>query len=101
MVVIFCALTGVSHMTTLSYVKPRTRTTPWRCAPVPPRIEGGFVALREGFSPLRNEGGAAKRRGLCVAKFSKSVGEQYIIYTKDVMVKDNITHIPVYMTMFL
>ena len=35
------------------------------------------------------------------AKFSKSIGKSYIVYTKDVMVKDNITHIPVYMAMFL
>ena len=35
------------------------------------------------------------------AKFSKTAGEPYIVYTKDVMVKDGITHIPVYMSMFL
>jgi len=35
------------------------------------------------------------------AKFSKTVGEPYIVYTKDVIVKDGITHIPVYMSMFL
>jgi predicted AAA+ superfamily ATPase len=35
------------------------------------------------------------------AKFSKTIGESYIVYTKDVMVKDCITHIPVYMAMFL
>jgi len=35
------------------------------------------------------------------AKFSKTVGEPYVVYTKDVMIRDGITHIPVYMTMFL
>ena len=35
------------------------------------------------------------------AKFSKNIGESYIIYTKDVIVKDGITHIPIYMAMFL
>jgi predicted AAA+ superfamily ATPase len=35
------------------------------------------------------------------AKFSKTVGEQFIIYSKDVMIKDGIIHIPAYMTMFL
>jgi predicted AAA+ superfamily ATPase len=35
------------------------------------------------------------------AKFSKTVGEQYIIYSKDVMIRDGIIHIPAYMTMFL
>lgn len=35
------------------------------------------------------------------AKFSSRLGESYIIYTKDVMVKDNIVHLPIYMGMFL
>ena len=35
------------------------------------------------------------------AKFSKTIGESYIVYTKDVVVKENITHIPVYMAMFV
>ena len=35
------------------------------------------------------------------AKFSKNIGEQYIVYTKDIMISDGITHIPIYMAMFL
>ena len=35
------------------------------------------------------------------AKFSKRIGESFIVYTKDVMVRDGITHIPIYMAMFL
>ena len=35
------------------------------------------------------------------AKYSKNIGEPYIIYTKDIMVRDGITHIPIYMAMFL
>ena len=34
-------------------------------------------------------------------KFSDKIGNSYILYTKDVMVKDNIIHLPIYMTMFL
>jgi len=36
-------------------------------------------------------------------KFSSSakLGDAYILYTKDVMIKDNIIHLPVYMAMFL
>jgi hypothetical protein len=34
-------------------------------------------------------------------KFSSKLGDSYILYTKDVMVKDNISHLPVYMAMFL
>jgi len=34
-------------------------------------------------------------------KFSSKLGNSYILYTKDVMVKDSIIHLPVYMAMFL
>jgi len=34
-------------------------------------------------------------------KFSKSLGDSYIVYAKDLMIKDGIIHLPVYMTMFL
>jgi len=34
-------------------------------------------------------------------KFSAKLGETYILYTRDVMIKDNIIHLPVYMAMFL
>ncbi len=34
-------------------------------------------------------------------KFGKTIGESYILYTKDVMEKDGIVHLPLYMTMFL
>ena len=34
-------------------------------------------------------------------KFSKKIGNSYILYQKDIMVKDNVIHLPLYMTMFL
>jgi len=34
-------------------------------------------------------------------KFSSKIGTPYILYTKDVMIKNGITHLPVYMAMFL
>ena len=34
-------------------------------------------------------------------KFSSKIGTPYILYTKDVMLKDNILHLPIYMAMFL
>ena len=34
-------------------------------------------------------------------KFSSKVGQPYILYTKDVMTKDNILHLPLYMAMCL
>ena len=36
-----------------------------------------------------------------IRKFSSKLGEAYILYTKDVMIKDEVIHLPVYMTMFL
>jgi len=34
-------------------------------------------------------------------KFSSKLSNSYIIHTKDVLIKDNIIHLPIYMTMFL
>ena len=34
-------------------------------------------------------------------KFSHRLGESYIIYSKDLMIKDGVTHLPLYMAMFL
>lgn len=34
-------------------------------------------------------------------KFSKTVGTPYILYPKDVMQKDDIWHLPLYMAVFL
>ena len=34
-------------------------------------------------------------------KFSNTIGEKYILYTKDLMIKDNIIHLPLYMAMCL
>lgn len=34
-------------------------------------------------------------------KFSNKLGQSYILYTKDIMVKDDVVHLPIYMTMFL
>ena len=34
-------------------------------------------------------------------KFKKRIGETFILYTKDVMLKDDIIHLPLYMAMFL
>ena len=34
-------------------------------------------------------------------RFSSKPGDAYILYTKDIMVKDGVVHLPVYMAMFL
>ena len=33
-------------------------------------------------------------------KFGNRLGERYILYPKDVMVRDGVTHLPLYMAMF-
>lgn len=35
------------------------------------------------------------------SKFASKLGNAYILYTKDLMIKDNIIHLPIYMAMFL
>jgi len=34
-------------------------------------------------------------------KFSKKLGESYILYTKDIMIKDGVIHLPIYMAMLI
>ena len=34
-------------------------------------------------------------------KFSSTLGDAYVLYSRDVMIKDNVIHLPVYMAMFL
>jgi len=34
-------------------------------------------------------------------KFHRKLGDAYILYQKDVMIKDNVIHLPIYMAMFL
>ena len=36
-----------------------------------------------------------------IGKFNARLGEKYILYPKDVMVKDGVVHLPIYMTMFI
>jgi hypothetical protein len=35
------------------------------------------------------------------SKFSKVIGDAYILYGKDIMIKDDVIHLPLYMAMFL
>ncbi len=34
-------------------------------------------------------------------KFQGKIGQPYILYTKDLSVKDDVIHLPIYMAMFL
>ena len=35
------------------------------------------------------------------SKFRGKIGQAYILYTKDILVKEDVVHLPVYMAMFL
>ena len=35
------------------------------------------------------------------SKFSKKLGNAYLLYAKDIMIKDSVIHLPLYMAMFL
>ncbi len=48
-------------------------------------------------------GGYRKRSSLdkFQSKFKGKIGQAYILYTKDIVVKDDVVHLPIYMAMFL
>ena len=68
-------------------------------------IEIDFLIVRKKkVSPIEVKSGAYQHHSSLdkfKAKFSKTIGELYIVYTKDIMARDGIVHIPVYMAMFL
>ena len=70
-------------------------------------IEIDFLITRKGkISPIEVKSSTYKNHSSLdkfKKKFSSSskLADAYILYTKDVMVKDGIVHLPVYMTMFL
>lgn len=59
--------------------------------------KGKISPVEVKFSVYRTHSSLDKFRG----KFSSKLGEPYIMYTKDLMVKDGVAHLPIYMTMFL
>jgi len=68
-------------------------------------IEIDFLIIRNGkVSPIEVKSASYRYHSSLDKfnkKFSNTIGESYIVYTKDIMVRDSITHIPVYMAMFL
>ena len=69
------------------------------------RMEIDFLVRRgDEICPVEVKSGAYQRHASLdkfMRKFKRRLGEAYILYTKDVMVKDGIRHIPLYMAMFL
>ena len=68
------------------------------------RMEIDFLVRRgDEICPVEVKSGAYQRHASLdkfMRKFKRRLGEAYILYTKDVMVKDGIRHIPLYMAMF-
>ena len=69
------------------------------------RMEIDFLSVRNGkVCPIEVKSGEWRyHRSLdkFTAKFKGRLGQPYILYTKDVMEKDGIIHLPLYMAMFL
>ena len=60
-------------------------------------IEGKICPVEVKSSAYRAHSSLDKFR----KKFSSTLGDAYILYTKDIMIKDGVIHLPVYMAMFL
>lgn len=68
-------------------------------------MEIDFLIRRDGrICPIEVKSAAYQRHASLdkfLAKFKDRLGQPYILYTKDVMAKDGILHLPLYMAMFL
>ena len=69
------------------------------------RMEIDFLVRRENaICPVEVKSGAYQHHASLDKfrhKFGKRLGDAYILYTKDLMVKNDIYHLPLYMAMFL
>ena len=68
-------------------------------------MEIDFLIRREGkVSPIEVKSAAYQHHASLdkfIRKFSSRLGTPYILYTKDVMQKNGIVHLPLYMAPFL
>jgi len=60
-------------------------------------IDGKICPVEVKSSVYKNHSSLDKFR----CKFKRSLGDAYILYKKDVMIKDSVIHLPLYMAMFL
>lgn len=69
------------------------------------QMEIDFLILKDKkISPIEVKSSAYKKHSSLhkfITKFSKKVGTPYILYQKDVMVKDGVVHLPIYMAILL
>jgi len=60
-------------------------------------IDGKICPVEVKSSAYKNHSSLDKFR----RKWGRSIGDAYILYTKDVMIKDGVIHLPLYMAMLL
>ena len=63
-----------------------------------------LITQKRKIAPIEVKSGNYKRHSSLDKfreKFSRNLSHSYILYTKDVMIKDDIIHLPIYMAMFL
>lgn len=63
-----------------------------------------LITAKKKIAPIEIKSGSYKSHSSLdkfKRKFSSKLGNSYILYTKDVMIKDDIIHLPIYMAMFL
>ena len=69
------------------------------------RMEIDFLVRRgDSICPVEVKSGAYQHHSSLdkfMRKFKERLGDAYIFYTKDVMVKNGIRHLPLYMAMFM
>ena len=63
-----------------------------------------LIAAKKKISPVEVKSSAYRAHSSLDKfrrKFSSKLGDAYILYTKDILVKEDIVHLPIYMAMFL
>jgi len=63
-----------------------------------------LITEKKKITPVEVKSGSYKSHSSLdkfIRKFSVKIGDPYILYTKDVMIRDGIIHLPIYMAMFL
>ena len=69
------------------------------------RMEIVFLIRKDGaICPVEVKSGAYQHHASLdkfMGKYKKRIGQAYVLYTKDLMAKDGILHVPLYMAMFL
>lgn len=63
-----------------------------------------LIRKKKKICPIEVKSGVYKKHSSLdkfISRFSNKIGQPYILYTKDILVKENVIHLPLYMTMFL